>query len=188
MIATKKYVCIELVVMLLLLWMICFDNALAAGYKPSVPIAHHNKKTDTSFSLLPEGEWLVKDKTATIRMVACDGLFWGAISWEKTPGLDEFNPDKTKQTLPMQGLPILRALRPGTDDGWHGEIYNADNGKLYRGTIRVVSENTLKITGCLLEGYLCGSERWQRVTASFPSKIAAMQNQSLCQTIENRMH
>ena len=39
------------------------------------------------------GDWLVKDGYGHVRIDNCDGKMWGIVSWEKTPGFDNENPE-----------------------------------------------------------------------------------------------
>jgi len=114
----------------------------------------------------PTGEWLVADQTARIKIGNCGEELWGVVSWEKDPGgKDENNPDPEKRDRPTLGLPILLKMKSKsarTPQRWDGEIYNAENGKTYTGRISLVSEDALKIEGCVL-GMLCGGETWTRV-------------------------
>ncbi|MBY0354147.1 MAG: DUF2147 domain-containing protein [Rickettsiales bacterium] len=110
----------------------------------------------------PVGQWKVEDGSAIIRLLTCESKLWGIIHWEKNPGHDIHNPDTQKQKTPMQGLPILLAMQKDADDAWVGRIYNADNGKIYHGSVTLKADNTLRITGCLFDGFLCGGENWTR--------------------------
>lgn len=116
----------------------------------------------------PLGEWLVKDQTAHIRIIACNQGLWGMISWAKDPGRDEHNPDIAKRLRPVIGMPILLGMQRKNDNEWDGNIYNADNGKTYKGSIALKAANVLHVEGCVL-GVLCGGEDWTRFT--FPSHV-----------------
>jgi uncharacterized protein (DUF2147 family) len=113
----------------------------------------------------PTGDWLVKDGYAHIRIDDCGGKMWGIVAWEKEPGVDKENPDRSKQGRPTLGMPILLGMKPTRPNLWEGEIYNSTNGKTYDARISMVNENTLKLEGCVL-GFLCGGENWTRVTTA----------------------
>jgi len=113
----------------------------------------------------PTGDWLVKDGYAHIRIDDCGGKMWGIVAWEKEPGFDKENPDRSKQSRPTLGMPILLGMKPTRPNLWEGEIYNSTNGKTYDARISMVNENTLKLEGCVL-GFLCGGENWTRVTTA----------------------
>ena len=63
------------------------------------------------------GEWQVESGRAHIRIVDCAGILWGVVSWERTPGLDSHNPDKTKRGRPTLGIPILLNMKASGDPG-----------------------------------------------------------------------
>ncbi len=111
----------------------------------------------------PAGEWMVADGTAQIRIEPCADALWGVISWTKQPGFDGNNPDPAKRSRPIVGVPILRALKLTGDNRWEGEVYNAQNGKMYSVNVSLVSDDVLKIQGCVFGGLFCGGENWTRV-------------------------
>ncbi|MCO5129537.1 MAG: DUF2147 domain-containing protein [Xanthobacteraceae bacterium] len=119
----------------------------------------------------PTGDWLVEDGVAHIRVAACQGSMWGAVSWEKTPGgRDTNNPDVTKQSRPTLGMPILLDMKKkkGAADQWAGQIYNSKDGKLYDSTMTLTNPDELEVQGCVL-GFLCGGQTWTRVSGPIPS-------------------
>jgi uncharacterized protein (DUF2147 family) len=116
----------------------------------------------------PTGEWTVEDGIARIRIVDCNARLWGVVSWEKEPGnVDTQNPDRSKQTRPTLGMPILLNMKKAPSenraepDQWEGKVYNAQNGKLYDSKIRLIAPDKLEIKGCVL-GFLCGGQTWAR--------------------------
>jgi uncharacterized protein (DUF2147 family) len=112
----------------------------------------------------PTGEWRVKDGTADIRVVDCDGAMWGVIAWTQggpnNTDTDKNNPDPALRNRPVMGLPILINMHPA-EGKWEGSVYNAENGKTYDANISLVSPDVLQIEGCVL-GFLCGGENWAR--------------------------
>lgn len=58
------------------------------------------------------------------------------------------------------GTVILRnAVKTGEE--WRGDIYNLEDGKIYRGVVTLDKPGELKLKGCLLK-FLCKSEIWKR--------------------------
>jgi uncharacterized protein (DUF2147 family) len=111
----------------------------------------------------PTGEWRTANGAANIRIDDCDGILWGIVSWEKEPGgLDSNNPNPAARNRPTLGLHILRGMKPTKPGLWQGEVYNAENGKIYDARISLTSPDVLRIEGCVL-GILCGGENWTRV-------------------------
>jgi uncharacterized protein (DUF2147 family) len=110
----------------------------------------------------PNGDWLVAEKTAVVRIAPCGDALCGSIAWTKgPPGTDKNNPDPAKRSLSMIGLTVISNMKPTRGNRWEGEIYNAQDGKTYSGSIALSGENVLRIEGCVL-GFLCGGQDWTR--------------------------
>jgi uncharacterized protein (DUF2147 family) len=121
----------------------------------------------------PTGDWRVADGVANIRVAQCNGSMWGVVSWEQTPGgRDVNNPDVSKRERPTLGMLILIDMKkkPGIDQ-WDGQVYNAEDGKIYSSTITPTGTDQLEIRGCVL-GLLCGGETWTRVGPPIPLSAA----------------
>lgn len=119
--------------------------------------------SNTASASEPVGEWLVKDGNARIRIESCANGLWGFIAWTREPGTDRKNPDPAKRTRPIVGVPIVRGMMPVKPNRWEGEVYNAESGKMYSAAITLLSDDVLKIEGCVLGGLFCGGENWTRV-------------------------
>jgi uncharacterized protein (DUF2147 family) len=111
----------------------------------------------------PLGDWLVANKMAVVRVTPCGESFCGNLAWTKgPPGTDQNNPDPAKRSRSVIGMPILLDMKPTSNGNrWEGEIYNAEDGKIYSGSIALSNENVLRIEGCVL-GFLCGGQNWSR--------------------------
>ena len=59
-------------------------------------------------------------------------------------------------------MEIMSGLKPEDATHFAGEIYNADDGKMYNVTVSMEKEAELQVRGCLLH-FLCGSQSWARV-------------------------
>jgi uncharacterized protein (DUF2147 family) len=114
----------------------------------------------------PAGDWVVEDGTARIRIAMCNGSLWGVVGWEKSPGKDTENPDPAKRSRPTLGLPILIDMKPSGADKWAGQIYNAQNGKMYQASVSLESDTAMKVRGCVLGGLFCGGETWSRFSGA----------------------
>jgi len=119
----------------------------------------------------PVGEWMVEKGYATIRIVDCNGQYWGVVASEQTPGIDKNNPDARLRSRPTLGMPVLMGMKPSKPNEWSGEIYNSQDGRTYSASISLVGPDILKVQGCVL-GFLCGGENWTRIA---PDKASAAQ-------------
>jgi uncharacterized protein (DUF2147 family) len=121
----------------------------------------------------PKGVWLVEDKSAQIQIENCGGAYWGIVIWERSPGRDTENPDPSLRGRATLGIPILLDMRPVVQQRpnvsemvWHGQIYNAMNGRTYDASIKLVTPDVLHLEGCVLGGLFCGGQNWTRVAAA----------------------
>ncbi|MBY0259045.1 DUF2147 domain-containing protein [Methylobacterium sp.] len=119
----------------------------------------------------PTGTWLTGDGRAKVRIDRCGpgaANICGKVVWAKTatnedgtPRTDIKNPDPKKRSRPVLGLTLLDNLKP-EETKFSGEIYNADEGKMYQVSLERESSSELSVSGCLLK-VLCGSQTWTRV-------------------------
>ncbi|WP_342150839.1 DUF2147 domain-containing protein [Methylorubrum sp. SB2] len=117
------------------------------------------------------GTWLTGDGRAKVRIDRCGpggSNACGKVVWLKSPTdeagaprTDAKNPDPKKRARPIIGLTLLDNLKPDAAS-FAGEIYNADEGKIYQVSLERESEAELSVQGCLLK-VLCGSQTWTRV-------------------------
>ena len=77
------------------------------------------------------------------------------------PKVDRENPDPSKRSRPLIGLPVISGMKPAGDGKWVGSIYNADDGKTYSATM-TLDGNAMKVQGCVL-GVLCKTNNFTRV-------------------------
>jgi len=109
-----------------------------------------------------QGDWLVADRSAVIRVSGCGNALCGVIAWTREPGRDEHNPDPSRRNRSIVGVPILLGMKPSAAGRWDGTIYNPQNGKTYTGHLILKSADVLRIEGCVLGGIFCGGETWRR--------------------------
>jgi len=119
----------------------------------------------------PTGEWRVAKGVATIRVVDCDGQYWGVVAWEQYPGIDRKNPDPAKRGRPTLGMPILLGMTQTGANEWSGQIYNSEDGRTYSAKISLANPDTLQVQGCVF-GFLCGGEKWSRVNPESTTGVA----------------
>jgi uncharacterized protein (DUF2147 family) len=119
----------------------------------------------------PSGKWLTKDNTATVTIGHCGDALCGTIVALKEPNdpatgkpkTDVNNPDAAKRSRPVIGVQIVFDMKPsGTADKWDGQVYNAEDGKTYTGSITLTSATTLDLKGCALAGLICKTQTWTK--------------------------
>jgi uncharacterized protein (DUF2147 family) len=136
-------------------------------------------------ALDPAGTWLVEDGRAKIKIEKCGPDhkdLCGAVVWLKEPlddkghpKTDLKNPDPAKRSRPALGMQLMTNLVPDDDQVYSGQIYNAENGKMYDVTVRSEEAADLRVKGCLVS-ILCMSQHWKRVAdlpMPAPATVAA---------------
>lgn len=114
----------------------------------------------------PFGVWRTQMHGALVEMRLCsDNSPCAFLKWFNptlTRGItnDLRNPNRAQRTRALIGVPILWGLR-NNGNGWdNGKIYNPETGQTFKGSMRIISENRIQVTGCW--GHLCRSEIWIR--------------------------
>jgi uncharacterized protein (DUF2147 family) len=118
----------------------------------------------------PRGNWMTDDGKAKIAIASCGGALCGNIVALTEPNdpatgkpkTDSNNPDAAKRTRSLVGIQIVIDMKPDSADKWKGQVYNAEDGKTYSGSITLVDAKTLTLQGCALGGLLCKSRTWTR--------------------------
>ncbi len=110
-----------------------------------------------AIAAVPTCDWRTEDGIAFIRVDYCRGALWGVVAWEREPGRDR------RSGRPTLGSAVLMNMRPSSQARWDGQIYNAQNGQTYNANVRMVTDNTLRVEGCVMGGVFCGGQRWTRV-------------------------
>ncbi len=118
----------------------------------------------------PRGTWMTENGKAKVAIVSCGGALCGNIVALTEPNdpatgkpkTDRNNPDAAKRGRPMVGVQIVIDMKPDSADKWKGQVYNAEDGKTYSGSITLVNASTLTLQGCALGGLVCKSQTWTR--------------------------
>jgi len=106
-----------------------------------------------------------------VRITNCGGALCGAIvsltepndPATHKPKTDKNNADAGLRNRPMIGVQIVLGMKPsGTANKWNGQVYNAEDGKTYSGSLTLQDANTIKLEGCILGGLICKSSKWTR--------------------------
>lgn len=115
------------------------------------------------------GLWQTQAGDARVRVSKCGGALCATVASlrdkidPKTgrPAVDDKNPDPARATRPIVGIHLFIDMRPTAPGRWSGQIYNADDGRVYASNISVAGPDLLKVEGCV--GAFCGGENWSRV-------------------------
>jgi uncharacterized protein (DUF2147 family) len=91
----------------------------------------------------PRGTWRVQDGSGSVRIAACGRHLCG------------YTPD---------GQVVLRNMASQGPNSWAGTMIDIRGGGTnYSGTMSLVTDDTLRVQGCVPGGNMCGSETWARM-------------------------
>jgi len=65
---------------------------------------------------------------------------------------------------PVVGVKMLFDLeKDEKGKKWKGQMYDPKGGGTYNGKVKILKDGRVKMSGCLLGGFACKSEKWERV-------------------------
>ena len=123
------------------------------------------------------GTWVTADGKARVEIVKAGEVYGGSIVWLKEPvyGPDEKkgtpgqpktdlnNPDKSLQSRPIIGLPLIQGFKYAGDNVWSdGTIYDPDSGKLYSCKLTLMMDGSLRVRGYVGISLFGRTEIWTR--------------------------
>jgi len=108
----------------------------------------------------PSGTWLTQSGDTRVRIAKCGTALCGIIV-SSTYQKDTNNADPKLRERSMVGVQMISDIRPSSD-GFSGQLYNPQDGKTYTGKLKVMSPNTLQLSGCVLGGLICRSQTWTK--------------------------
>jgi uncharacterized protein (DUF2147 family) len=129
--------------------------------------------SNSAGSISPAGYWVTEDHAWTIHIATCRGGFCGTIvGLGASPRPDALrkdiqNPDATKRSATLCGLPVLGDFVPSSTVGaWEGGwIYNPENGEAYKSVMEFEGSGTLKVRGYVLVPLFGRTETLTRISA-----------------------
>lgn len=120
------------------------------------------------------GLWLTEAGTGTVRIADCgpgpmEGTPCGTIATAEIPDgeptTDVNNDDPALRDEPIIGLTMLDGFEADGDKWKKGRIYNPEDGKSYKSSIRLdkTDPDVLRVKGCI--AFFCQTQEWTRVSA-----------------------
>ncbi len=116
----------------------------------------------TSLAADPLGTWLTEEAKATVRIAPCGPALCGTIVSLKEPNDPATGKPKNDGNNVDTGLIGMKPS--GTANKWSGQVYNAEDGKTYTGSLTLQDANTIKLEGCILGGLVCKAQTWTRAS------------------------
>ena len=130
-----------------------------------------------SFTLLASGNpdailgvWANSSNKGHIRIYKTAGKYYGKIIWLKQPNdregkpkVDRKNPNKEERSKKLLGLIMLRDFEYDNEEWKGGKIYNPEDGKEYKGRLKLKDPKPLAIRGYLGISLIGKTETFTRV-------------------------
>jgi len=106
-----------------------------------------------------EGNWVNPHGSVVVTTGACHNALCGWVRWaDATATADAADAGVAH----LAGTELLRDYHARGPGRWAGYVYVPDKGRSFSSTIEQLDANRLKISGCLLRGWLCKSQIWTR--------------------------
>jgi uncharacterized protein (DUF2147 family) len=114
-----------------------------------------------------EGLWRTPAYNGEVLIFACGQALCGKIVTSDRirtePGLaDTKNRNPALRSRPLKDLQMLEGFTGGPTEWKGGKVYNPEDGGTYKGTIRLVDADTLRLKGCIIAPF-CKSQTWRRI-------------------------
>lgn len=108
----------------------------------------------------PIGTWQNPKRTIAVRVEMCGEQLCGKIVAASPEAMSDAREAGVNNLI---GTQLLRDYRPSGKLRWSGTVYVPDMGRSFSSHIVQPAPNTLRISGCLIAGFLCKSQDWTRV-------------------------
>lgn len=97
-----------------------------------------------------------------VNFYPCGSGFCGKLaSTPKGFAKDKHNPNPKLKARAVKGLTIIRSTKKSGEGKWSGTVYNYENGRTYRGSLKLNGKRSAKLTGC--DGAFCQSATWTKI-------------------------
>ena len=135
-----------------------FGQMVGLGLIAATSISVASAKTSVPSAI--NGTWLNPDGTVAVRTGDCAGKLCGWITWASREALQDAKESGVQALIGTELLQDYRSETPGT---WRGTVFVPDMGHSFSSRITQLSQNDLKISGCLFGGFICKSQVWHKV-------------------------
>ena len=111
----------------------------------------------------PTGLWRTEASAYQYRIARCGDAWCVYLAWVAENVRDEQNPEPAQRDRWVIGIIVVADGKSDGTNRWKGNGYWFRNGNTYAGYAELVDNNTLKVSGCILGGVVCGSSNLYRL-------------------------
>jgi uncharacterized protein (DUF2147 family) len=114
-----------------------------------------------------DGMWRTPTREGQVQIYDCGPAICGKLvtsaGLRENPELKDINnKDESQRGRPLKDLLMLQGFTGGPSEWKGGRVYNPEDGGTYKGTIKLVGPDQLKLTGCIVFP-LCKTQTWNRI-------------------------
>lgn len=106
------------------------------------------------------GDWRNTNNTVHLRLTPCGPAMCGTVTWANETARKDAKKGSGRDLL---GSRLLHDLRLSSDGVWRGKIFVPDLNKNASGTVTVLSDDLIRVSGCLFLGLACRTQHWHRM-------------------------
>jgi uncharacterized protein (DUF2147 family) len=115
----------------------------------------------------PEGLWNTPEHHGVVEVYDCGPGICARIvtsdNLKRDPTeKDVKNKDPALRDRPVKGLTVISDFKGGPSEWKDGHAYDPDDGGTYHGSMKLVTPDTIRLTGCIVFP-LCRTDTWTRV-------------------------
>jgi len=107
-----------------------------------------------------DGLWMNPHNSVAVRTGPCGDKLCGWIVWANAEAKADA---KDSGIANLIGTELLENYLPKGPGSWAGTVFVPDMGRHFYSVIKELSPNQLKVSGCILGGWVCKSQVWTRI-------------------------
>ena len=105
------------------------------------------------------GIWVNPRGSVKVKTGTCGDKLCGWVVWANPQAQQDAKDSGVEKLI---GTELLQDYHPTGNGKWQGQVYVPDMGRTFYSKIEQQGPNSLKISGCILGGWICKSQVWNR--------------------------
>lgn len=134
--------------------------AMVAAFAISTGASPILAQTESPARAMVKGVWMNPKRTVAVRTASCGEKLCGRIVWANPTALKDARDSGVQSLI---GTELLQDYQSSADGRWSGTLYVPDMGGHFSSTITPIGASSLRVKGCLIGGFICKSQIWQRI-------------------------
>jgi uncharacterized protein (DUF2147 family) len=106
-----------------------------------------------------DGIWVNPHNSVAVKTSRCGDRLCARVVWLNAEAAQDAQGGGIAHPI---GTEVLQDYRPIGDGRWRGTVFVLDMGRSFSSRIEPAGPGLLKVSGCLVGGFLCKSQIWHR--------------------------